>query len=119
MSLRAFAVVLMSGLAAASCGGGSEKPAQSAGAPAAGAATSAGSEFGVAECDEYVRKYLACVDSKVPEAARAMVRQNLEQTKAQWKAAASTADGKNALATGCKAATDAARTSMAAYGCAF
>jgi len=121
MSLRAVAVVLVAGLVAASCGGASEKPApaQSPAAPAAAAATGAGAEFGVAECDDYIRKYLACIDSKVPEAGRTAARQSLEQVKAQWKAAASTPDGKSALATGCKAATDAARTSMAAYGCTF
>jgi hypothetical protein len=123
MSLRALVFVLVAGVAAVACGGASEKPApaQSPAAPAAAAAatTAGGPEFGVAECDDYIRKYLACIDSKVPEAGRSAARQSLDQTKAQWKAAASTPDGKAALATGCKAATDAARTSMAAYGCTF
>jgi hypothetical protein len=48
-----------------------------------------------------------------------MARQSLDQTKAQWKQAASTPGGKSALASGCKAATDAARTAMSAYGCSF
>jgi hypothetical protein len=125
MSLRALAVVLVAGLAAA-CGGASENPApaQSAAAPpattaAAATTPAAGAEFGVAECDDYIRKYLACIDSKVPEAGRAIARQSLDQTKTQWKAAASTPEGKASLATGCRAATDAAKTSMAAYGCTF
>jgi hypothetical protein len=48
-----------------------------------------------------------------------MVRQTLDQTKAQWKQAAATAEGKAGLATGCKAASDAAKTAMQAYGCTF
>jgi len=88
-------------------------------APAAAATTAGAAEFGVPECDDYIAKYLACIDSKVPEAGRAMVRQSLDQTKAQWKQAASTPQGKAGLATGCKAATDAARTAMQAYGCTF
>ncbi len=115
-------------LGACSGGGESAKPpaaaSPQAAAPAAPAATTAAApaavaEFGVPECDDYLTKYMACIDSKVPEAARATVRQALDQTKAQWKQAASTPQGKAALATGCKAATDAAKTSMAAYGCTW
>ena len=123
MNLRLLAAVLVTGVAAACSGGSSEKaPSSSAAAqaPATTAAAPAGAaQFGVPECDEYISKYLACIDSKMPEAGRAMARQSLDQTKAQWKQAASTPGGKAGLATGCKAATDAARTSMSAYGCSF
>ena len=127
MSLTLAAVALL-----AACGGNAPAPPppqHKPAAPAAPPATTApgpamvGSvadgDFGVKECDDYIRKYLACVDSKVPEAARAMVRQSLDQAKAQWKQAAATPQGKASLATGCKAATDAARQSMAAYGCSW
>jgi hypothetical protein len=83
-------------------------------APAAG-----GAEFGVPECDDYINKYLACVESKVPEASRAMMREQLEQTRKHWRDAASNAEGRSALAVGCKAATDGAKAAMAAYGCTF
>lgn len=107
--------------------GKSEKTAAASATPAAPAATptslaSASPAFGVPECDEYVRRYLACVDSKVPEAARAQVRQSLAQTQAVWDAWAkqlqSDAD-RAAMAQGCKTATEAARQAMAAYGCTF
>ena len=127
--------ILVSALALGlfACGGGEKAappPAQAAAAPAAAApaggapasssaASIATAEFGVPECDDYLAKYLACVDSKVPEAARAMVRQQLDQTKAAWKQAASTPQGKAGLAMGCKQALDAAKTSMAAYGCSW
>lgn len=95
-------------------------PTPAAAAPAAPAAAApAGVEFGVPECDEYLTKYLTCIDSKVPEAARASVRQSLEQTKAAWKQAASTPEGKAGLAMGCKQATEAAKMAMTAYGCTF
>jgi len=90
-------------------------PTQAAAAPVPAAAV----EFGVAECDDYMTKYLACVDSKVPEAARAALRQSLDQTKAQWKQAASTPEGKSGLAMACKQMTETARVSMTAYGCSF
>jgi hypothetical protein len=112
------AVVTLFALGLAACGGKQESaaPAKPAGTTTT---TTAVSEFGVPECDEYMNKYLACIDSKVPEQARAMVRQQLETTKAQWKQAASTPEGKQGLAMGCKAATDAAKQAMSAYGCTW
>jgi len=72
---------------------------------------------GVPECDDYLSKYQACVDSKVPEAARAALRQSLDQTRAAWRSAMTTPGGKNGMAAACTQARDAAKTSMAAYGC--
>jgi hypothetical protein len=116
---------------AAACGGGggqqssssapppsaNSAPASSAAATGAPAAASGEPEFGVAECDDYMKKYMACID-KMPEAARAASRQALDQQKAAWKqAAASSPEAKNALATGCKSASDAAKQAMASYNC--
>lgn len=89
-------------------------------APAAPKMTTA--SFGVPECDDYVRKYLACIDTKVPEAQRAQIRQALAQTEAAWqdwlKQVQNDAE-KAALAQGCKSATEAARQAMSGYGCTF
>lgn len=122
------AVVSLLALGLAACGGGAKqetaapanKPAQTTQQAAPSTTTTAAvSDFGVPECDDYINKYLACIDSKVPEAGRAMVRQQLEATKAQWKQAAATPQGKQGLAMGCKAASDAAKQAMAAYGCTW
>ena len=90
------------------CGGGSQSappatqpPATTAPAANSAAANVAAGDFGVPECDEYMRKYLTCIETKVPEAGRAMMKQSLDQQKAAWKQAASTPEGRNALATGC------------------
>jgi hypothetical protein len=110
---------------AAACGGHETTPPPATQPPAAAApattapAASGAAEFGVPECDDYLKKYMACIDSHVPEAGRAMMRQQLDQTKEQWKQAAATAEGRSALGVGCKAAMDAARTATAAYGCTF
>jgi hypothetical protein len=115
---------LLSLSAVLAIGCGAPEPAKTAPAPtpaaqAPAAAAPAPVEFGVPECDEYLTKYLTCIDSKVPEAARASVRQSVEQTKAAWKQAASTPEGKAGLAMGCKQATEAAKMAMTAYGCTF
>jgi hypothetical protein len=107
----------------AACGGG-EKPADTAtAAPAASqpaataAATVADGDFGVPECDSYMKKYVACIEDKIPEAARTTFKQGLDQSKAAWKQAASTPEGKAGLVQACTQAEAAAKTATAAYGC--
>lgn len=76
-------------------------------------------DFGVAECDAYMKKYMACLDSKVPEAQRAMMRQQLDMTRTAWKQAASTPEGKATLAAGCKQIDAQTGPAMKAYGCTW
>jgi hypothetical protein len=88
-------------------------------APAATLPMVTSGDFGVAECDNYMKKYMACVDSKVPESARAMMRQQLDQTKAAWKQAASTPQGKSSLASACAQMDAQSGPAMKAYGCSW
>ena len=74
-------------------------------------------KVGVAECDDYIAKYSKCIDGKVPEAARASVKQGLDNMVKAWADAAKTEQGKQGLAQGCKAALDGAKQAMASYGC--
>ena len=90
-----------------------------AASPAASPATASGSKIGVEECDDYLAKYEACVNSKVPEAARAQSKASFEQQRKSWQQLAATPQGKAGLAAVCKAALDSAKKSMAAYGCSF
>jgi len=119
--------VLALALTAFACGGEQAPPPPATTAPAARstvttmapAATVADGDFGVPACDSYMKKYMACIDSKVPEQARAMMRQSLEQNKAQWKQAASTPQGRDGLTMACTQAETAAKQAMSAYGCAW
>jgi hypothetical protein len=90
-----------------------------AASPAAAPAMAAEGDFGVPACDSYMKKYMACIDSKVPEQARAMMRSSLDQTRAQWKQAASTPQGRDGLTMACTQAEAAARQATAAYGCTW
>jgi hypothetical protein len=120
-------LVLFCIVAAAACSGPQQAAPPSTQAPAAAAsaapasgslaATVSSGDFGVPECDDYMKKYLACIDSKVPDMARAQLKQAFEQQKSAWKQAASTPQGKSALATGCTQALATAKQSMAAYSC--
>jgi len=86
-------------------------------APAMTAAPASADSIGIAECDDYLNKYQACVESKVPEAARGALRQSLDQTRAGWRTALASPGGKESLGAACKQMRDASKASMAAYGC--
>jgi hypothetical protein len=116
-------IVALSGVMAVgfvACGGSSKREAAppASEAPKAAAEQTKG-EFGVPECDEYIAKYLECIDNKVPEAMRDGLKQSLKQTKSSWQQAASTSEGRAGLATACRQATETARQTMKAHGCVF
>lgn len=89
-------------------------------APAAVATTPAApGEIGVAECDDYLRKWEACLGSKVTGAAHDQVKVALDATRDGWQRAAETPEGKAGLAAACKDAADLARSQVTAYGCTW
>ena len=90
------ALMLGMGLAALSAGCGKSD--------GDGAAAS-GDKIGVAECDDYITKYTACI-GKMPAAAKTASESSMKQMHDAWKAAAATPAGKDGLKTGCKAALD-------------
>ena len=106
-----FSLCLSVGALMLACGGGDSTNG--------GGTTASGDKIGVAECDEFIQKYEACVNSKVPETSRSMVKANLDTMRTAWKKAAETPQGKAGLAQGCKMALDQAKTSMGSYGCSW
>ena len=79
--------------------------------------TASAGEVGIAECDDYLNKYEACLNGKVPEAARAALQQSLEATRDAWRQAAGNAHGADALRNACVQARESTRSSLQAYGC--
>jgi len=83
------------------------------------ATTASTDSVGVAECDEYIQKYEACVNSKVPEAQRATYKSSFETMRKSWKDAAANPQSKAGLANGCKQALETAKQSFSSYGCTW
>jgi hypothetical protein len=81
--------------------------------------TSAAGDIGVAECDDFLKKYEACVSGKVPAAAQATFKTSLDTWRSSWKQLAQTPQGKAGLETACKSALDQAKTSLASYNCTW
>ena len=76
----------------------------------------AAAPLGVAECDDYLTKYEACLAAHVPAESREALRQSLDATRAGW-AQAITAGGAASLAAACTQMRESARASLQAYGC--
>ncbi len=96
---------------------GAAKPSEDKPKEEAKTDVAAADEIGVPECDEYVKKYEACVFDKVPEAMRGPLKSSFETARKQWKEAAANPQTKGTLASACKQAHDAAKQSMASYKC--
>ena len=79
----------------------------------------AADKIGMAECDDFIAKYEACVTDKVPAASRATFESTLKQWRASWKQLAANPQGKPVLESACKNALEQARTSMKTYNCTF
>jgi hypothetical protein len=91
-------------------------------APAAPAATLAPAtttavEVGVPECDEFLRKYEACVTEHVPAASKVQFQDAITQWRKSWRDAAAQPAAKASLVATCKQAVETTRMATTAYGC--
>ncbi len=76
-----------------------------------------GDKIGVASCDEWIEKYIKCIESRVPEAARQQMKDALKLTAETYKRTASTGEGKNKLENACKQMIESTKQATASFGC--
>lgn len=81
--------------------------------------TSVGEKIGVPECDAFITAYEACVNDKVPAAARPQFNNSLATWRKSWHDLAANPRTKATLVGVCKTSLDQAKQSMKAYGCTF
>jgi hypothetical protein len=76
--------------------------------------------IGIAPCDEYIEKYMRCIEDGVPEAARESMRDAMKHTLKAWSEAAGRGpEMRTALETACTSARDAAAEATRAMGCTW
>jgi hypothetical protein len=80
---------------------------------------SSGEKIGIAECDDFIAKYEACVSGKVPEAARASYQTALKQWRESWKKLAENPQTRGTLAAACKQAREQQEAALKSYGCTW
>lgn len=96
------------------------KPANTT-APANTTVATTGDSVGVAECDEYIAKYEACltkIAEKAPQVQTAM-KTSFEQQRNAFKQAAANPASKATLPATCKQAIDTAKQATGAYACTW
>jgi hypothetical protein len=74
---------------------------------------------GVAACDDFLKKYEACITGKVPAAQRTTFQGQLEQTRKTWSDLAKNPGAKAALEANCKQTVEQMKTALKGFGCAF
>jgi cytoskeletal protein RodZ len=139
-----FAVCVLLGVLMLACGGGADNantattntattnanttnantktaatPAANTAATPATTTASTGEKIGVAECDDFIQKYEACVTGKVPAAQQATFKGSIEQWRSSWKKLADNPATKGTLASVCKTSLDQAKASLSSYGCTW
>ena len=92
-------------------------PSTATSTPAATAPS--GDKIGIAECDDFLAAYDACVTGKVPEAARAQYKASIEQWRSSWKKLAGNPETRASLAAACKQSAEQARVQMKTFDCTF
>ncbi len=86
-------------------------------APQPAPPVAAAGDVGIAECDDYLRKYEACLTANVPQEARATLQQSLDSTRNAWRQASANSQSAEALRSACVQARETTRVSLQAYGC--
>jgi hypothetical protein len=107
---------------ASNAGGTTNKAATTNAAPSNTASTTAstsGEKIGVPECDDFLAKYEACVNGKVPAAQQATFKTGMEQWRKSWKDLAANPQTKATLQQVCKTQLDSAKTSLSSFGCTW
>ena len=77
------------------------------------------SDIGVPECDDYIRKYRACLAEKVPEEKRDEFRRTIDEQQRKWQDAVAGGTDTAQVADQCKSAVADANAKLAEYGCTF
>jgi len=91
----------------------------SSGTSGTNATSSSSEKIGIADCDDFIAKYDACVSNKVPETARAQYKSAIAQWREGWKKAAENPATKATLAAQCKQIAEQQKNALKMYGCEF
>jgi hypothetical protein len=74
---------------------------------------------GIGACDDFLKKYEACVTSKIPAAQKATFQAQLDQMRKAWSDAAKNATAKATLESTCRQSAEQMKAAMSGFGCSF
>ncbi len=74
---------------------------------------------GVAVCDDFLKKYEACLATKVPAAQKTTFQGTLDQIRKAWGDAAKNPSTRAGLESACRQMADQMKGAMSGFGCSF
>ena len=74
---------------------------------------------GVAACDDFLKNYETCINTRVPAAERDAHKSTIDLLRKAYADSAKSPQGKSTAENGCKATAEQYRTVFKIYGCAF
>ncbi len=76
--------------------------------------------FGVPECDNFIKRYVACVELRVPADQRARLMDDLNEHRTKWLELSRLEQGKLALGLSCRSVAQRLKGDLTLdYGCEF
>jgi hypothetical protein len=76
-------------------------------------------DSGIAACDDFYKQYEVCVSTKMPEAQRAMFKQQIDAAKAQLREVGANPAARPQMEQSCVAQKTQMAQAMKPYGCEF
>jgi hypothetical protein len=76
-------------------------------------------EIGIPVCDDFILRYETCIETRIPDNARAQFTETLTQWRLQLKSLAGDIDNELTLTGQCNQMIEEARASLAGFGCTF
>lgn len=76
--------------------------------------------FGVPECDNFITRYVACVELRVPADQKARLMDDLYEHRAKWRELSRMEQGKLAVGLSCRGVARRLKGDLTVdYGCEF
>ena len=76
--------------------------------------------FGIPECDKFVDKYVACVDTRVPDGQKERLMRELHVHRARWRELEKMQDGRLAAGLSCRGVAQRLKGDLIVdFGCEF
>lgn len=118
-ALLILTVVIVAGCSKSPTSNDNTRTANSNSAATATDAAGNKEKIGVAECDEFIAKYEACISDHVPEAQKRQQQENIDALRKSWRQLAVSTGAKETLVLMCKRQVVQARESMQPFNCNF
>ncbi len=112
-------VALLAGCSKSPATNNGNSGAANSNSSATASSAAAAEKVDVAECDDFIAKYEACISGHVPDAQKKQHQENIDALRRSWRQLAINTGAKDTLELMCKRQVVQARESMKEFNCQF